>query len=415
MHNDKLSLKIERALDEIRKGRMVVLVDDEDRENEGDLICAAEKITPETINFMATHGRGLICLAMDGALVDQLELSLMPTRNRSRFGTAFTYSIEAAVGVTTGISAADRARTIQVAVDPHAKPSDVSIPGHIFPLRARDGGVLVRRGQTEGSVDLSRLAGLRPAGVICEIINDDGTMSRMSDLEKFAEKHDLMIISVQELVQYRYTREIFVEKISEAKLPIELENGLISDFKIVGFKNLIDDSEHIALVKGDLDLLQKKNGTSDVLVRVHSECLTGDVLGSSRCDCGKQLKSSLQKIHDEGEGVLVYLRAQEGRGIGLLNKIRAYSLQDRGRDTVEANLELGFQSDSRHFGIAAQIMKVLGLDTARLMTNNPQKVADMNDCGVVITERVPLETYPSAANRKYLSTKREKMGHFLSL
>ena len=398
---------IDKTIQAIARGEIVILVDDEDRENEGDLIIAADKVTPAAINFMAKHGRGLICLAMDRAMVDRLALPMMPTRHHSPFGTAFTVSIEARTGVTTGISAADRAHTIAVAVAKNAKPEDVIMPGHIFPLRACDGGVLVRAGQTEGSVDLARLAGLSRAGVICEIMNDDGTMARLPQLKKFAKKHGLLVASVKDLIAYRLKNEKIVERVAEAKLPVVLNSKTKAQFRIVGYRNSADGTEHFAIVKG--------NPGKNALVRVHSECLTGDILGSARCDCGEQLHASLEQIHNEGSGVLVYLRSHEGRGIGLLNKIRAYALQDEGFDTVEANLELGFKPDQREYGVAAQILKDLGLKQIRLMTNNPLKIDGLEEFGIAVSKRIAVEMPARKSNLKYLSTKQKKLGHFLSL
>ena len=396
---------IPEAIEAVKNGEIVILVDDEDRENEGDLVCAAEKITPEMINFMAREGRGLICLAMAPEIIDQLELPMMTRSNGSPFGTAFTVSIEARDGVTTGISAADRAQTIRVAADPNAKPSDLISPGHIFPLRAQRGGVLVRAGQTEGSVDLAKLAGLRAAGVICEVMKDDGTMARLTDLRFFAAKHNLKLVTVKDLIAYRMERECLVERIAEAKLPIEGAG----EFKIVGFRSVIDGTEHLALVKGDLSQMQKE----PPLVRVHSECVTGDALGSARCDCGRQLKAALQQIDEAGNGVLIYMRAQEGRGIGILNKIKAYALQDQGMDTVEANEHLGFKADLRHYGIGAQILRQLGILQLKLLTNNPKKVVGLDGYGLEIVERVSMEVEPSDESIPYLLTKRDKMGHIL--
>ena len=396
--------KIPEAIEAIHNGEMIILIDDEDRENEGDLVFAAEKVTPEKINFMAKEARGLICLPMATELVDQLGLPMMTAKNQSPYGTAFTVSVEARVGVTTGISAADRARTIATAVMPGAQPSDLVTPGHVFPLRAQKGGVLVRAGQTEGGVDLARLAGLRPAAVICEIMNEDGTMARLPDLQKFAEKHSLKIFSVKDLISYRMEKESLVEMAGEAKLPTE-DAG---EFVIKGFRSVIDGTEHIAMVKGDLT-------TSDepVLVRVHSECVTGDALGSARCDCGNQLHAALRQIDRAGRGVLIYMRSQEGRGIGLLNKIRAYALQDQGMDTVQANHHLGFKADLRHYGIGAQILKQLGIKKLKLLTNNPKKVVGLDGYGLEIVERVSIEVGVNPANLPYLITKRDKLGHLL--
>jgi 3,4-dihydroxy 2-butanone 4-phosphate synthase / GTP cyclohydrolase II len=395
---------IPEALEDIRQGKMVILVDDEDRENEGDLYMAAEKATPEAINFMARYGRGLICLTLTHDWVERLRLPMMVSQNRSKFETAFTVSIEARVGVTTGISAADRARTVLAAIADSAKPDDLVSPGHVFPIRARKGGVLVRTGQTEGSVDLSRLAGMKPAGVICEVMKDDGTMARMPDLEKFAEEHDLKIVTIADVIQYRMQNEIFVHRGAIAALPTA--SG--GEFQVIAYTNDIDDYTHLALVKGDL------RPDEDILVRVHSECLTGDVFGSLRCDCGGQLRAAMLRIGKEGKGVILYMRNHEGRGIGLLNKIKAYGLQEQGMDTVEANQALGLEADLRDYGIGAQMLVDLGIKKMRLMTNNPKKLVGLQGYGIRIVERVPLEIPPNECNIDYLTTKCTKMGHLLS-
>jgi 3,4-dihydroxy 2-butanone 4-phosphate synthase/GTP cyclohydrolase II len=397
-------MKIEDAIEEIKAGRMVILVDDEDRENEGDLCMAAEAVTPEAVNFMAKYGRGLICLPMTADKCDSLDLPLMVTNNTSRFETGFTVSIEAKVGVTTGISAADRARTIQTAVKDDAVPGDLARPGHIFPLRARDGGVMVRVGQTEGSVDLAKLAGMKPAAVICEIMNEDGTMARMPSLEEFSEKHGIGICTVADLVEYRTRTESFVSIAAETEIPTSFGG----DFKIIAFENEIDDLLHIALVKGEID------PEKPILVRVHSECMTGDIFGSLRCDCADQLHKAMAMIEQAGTGVIVYMR-QEGRGIGLVNKLKAYDLQqNHGLDTVEANLELGFKDDLRDYGIGAQILVKLGVKKMRLMTNNPKKMVGLEGYGLSIVEQTPIEVTPNKHNKGYLECKRLKMGHLLN-
>ncbi len=393
---------IEEAIEEIRAGRMVILVDDEDRENEGDLCMAAEKITPEAINFMAKYGRGLICLSLTPERVEELQLPMMTTENTSPYGTAFTVSIEARKGVTTGISAHDRATTILTAIDPRTRPEDLARPGHVFPLRARPGGVLQRAGQTEGSVDLARLAGLYPAGVICEIMNDDGTMARVPQLMEFAKKHKLKIVTVKDLIEYRMRKERLVKRIADVKLPTRYGG----EFRAIAYENIVDDNVHIALVKGEI------TPDEPVLVRVHSECLTGDVFGSGRCDCGDQLHRAMEMIAEEGKGIVLYMR-QEGRGIGLANKLRAYELQDQGLDTVEANIQLGFKPDLRDYGIGAQILVDLGAKKLRLMTNNPRKIIGLEGYGLQIVERVPIEVKPHEKNINYLRTKKKKLGHLL--
>ena len=395
---------IKEAIVDIKSGRMVILVDDEDRENEGDLCMAAEFVTPEAINFMAKYGRGLICLSLSENLADKLNLHPMVVDNRSCFGTAFTVSIEAKRGVTTGISAADRATTIRTAVADDVTPEDIVSPGHIFPIRAKKGGVLVRTGQTEGSVDLARLAGLKPAGVICEIMKDDGTMARMPDLEIFAKEHDLKIVTISDLIQYRMQHESLIRRAAAAMIPTIFGGK----FKIVVYENDVDDMKHVALVKGDI------GPEDEVLVRVHSECLTGDVFGSERCDCGHQLHRAMEMVDEAGKGVIVYMH-QEGRGIGLVNKIKAYELQEHGKDTVEANISLGFKADLRDYGIGAQILADLGVKKMRLMTNNPKKIVGLEGYGLTVTERVPIEIKPNESNIKYLKTKKKKMGHLLEI
>ena len=396
--------KISEAIEDIRNGKMVILVDDEDRENEGDLCMAAQFVTPEAVNFMARLGRGLICLTVNEDIASRLKLNLMVKDNQARFGTAFTVSIEARHGVTTGISAADRATTILAAVNPAAKPEDIVSPGHVFPILARKGGVLVRTGQTEGSVDLCRLAGLTPAGVICEVMKDDGTMARMPDLEIFAREHQLKIVTIADLIDYRMQHESLIRRVAEASLPT-LYGG---DFKIIVYENDVDDMQHIALVKGEI---RKED---DVLVRVHSECCTGDIFASARCDCGDQLHRAMEMIEEEGKGVIVYMR-QEGRGIGLVNKIKAYALQDEGHDTVEANIALGFKADLRDYGIGAQILADLGVHKMRMMTNNPKKIVGLEGYAIAVTQRVPIEIPPNENNIRYMTTKKKKMGHILEL
>jgi 3,4-dihydroxy 2-butanone 4-phosphate synthase/GTP cyclohydrolase II len=394
---------IEAAIEQFRQGRMVIIVDDEDRENEGDFAIAAEKVTPAAINFMAKHGRGLICLALSEERCRALELPLMVEDNTSSFGTAFTISIEAKGKTTTGISAADRAATVLTAIDPATRPEDLLRPGHIFPLRARKGGVLKRAGQTEASVDLAALAGLTPAGVICEIMNDDGTMARVPDLTEVARQHGLLMITVADLISYRLRHETLVRRAAAPQLPT-----VYGDFRIYAYRSDVTEEEHVALVMGEID------PEDPVLVRVHSQCLTGDIFGSARCDCGVQLEQALQKIAEEGKGVLLYL-LQEGRGIGLLNKLRAYELQEQGHDTVEANERLGFRPDQREYGVGAQILRDIGVRKMRLMTNNPSKYIALDGYGLEIVDRVPLEVPPTENSRAYLRAKREKLGHLLKL
>lgn len=395
--------RVEDAIEEIRNGRMVIVADDEDRENEGDLVMAASAITPEAVNFMAEHGRGLICVTLLPERADELELPLMTDRNTDPHQTAFTISVDAHTrfGVTTGISAQDRAKTIELLAKDGTVPTDFRRPGHVFPLRAKPGGVLRRVGQTEAAVDLARLAGLPPVGVICEILDEDGTMARRPQLEQFAKEHGLRFITVAQLVRYRLTRTRLVERIAEARMPTAY-----GDFSVIGYRSEVDGREHVALVKGELD------GARETLVRMHSECLTGDVFGSKRCDCGEQLHAAMRQIDEEGSGAIVYLR-QEGRGIGLGNKLKAYHLQDGGLDTVEANAELGFQPDLRDYGIGAQILLDLGLRSIRLLTNNPRKVVGLDGYDLEITGREPLRVEPGEFNREYLATKKTKLGHIL--
>ncbi|PIP36592.1 MAG: bifunctional 3,4-dihydroxy-2-butanone-4-phosphate synthase/GTP cyclohydrolase II [Desulfobacterales bacterium CG07_land_8_20_14_0_80_52_14] len=397
-------ISIEKAIEEIRQGKMVILVDDEDRENEGDLTMAAEKVTPEAINFMAKYARGLICLSMTEKKIDSLDLPPMVNNNTSRFQTGFTVSIEARCGVTTGISAFDRATTILTATADNAKPGDLVRPGHIFPLRARNGGVMVRAGQTEGSVDLARLAGLKHSGVICEIMDEDGTMARMPALVEFSKQRDIGICTIADLIEYRMRTESFVSRAAETVIP----TSIAGTFKAIVFENKIDDLLHIAMIKGEID------PNDPILVRVHSECLTGDIFGSLRCDCGEQLHQAMKMMDKEGKGVLLYIR-QEGRGIGLVNKLKAYALQDQGLDTVEANQALGFKPDLRNYGIGAQILANLGVRKMRLLTNNPKKIVGLEGYGMSVVEQVPIAVEPNEYNRCYLKCKELKMGHLLNI
>jgi 3,4-dihydroxy 2-butanone 4-phosphate synthase/GTP cyclohydrolase II len=397
-------ITVERALENISSGRLIIIIDDEDRENEGDLMVAAEKITPEIINFMSRYGRGLICLPLTKNRLEELRLPLMVRENTSRFETAFTVSVDAKDGVSTGISAFDRARTIRVSIDPEAEPSDLVRPGHIFPLEAKEGGVLARAGQTEAAVDLARLAGLVPAGVICEIMNENGSMARMPQLEIFSRQHGIPILTIADLIKYRMKTERLVYKIDEADLPTRHGH-----FRIMIFEDLINHENHVALVKGKIE------GDEPVLVRAHSQCLTGDTFGSCRCDCGEQLHQAMEIIEKQGHGVILYFLNQEGRGIGLTNKIKAYAIQDRGADTVEANRSLGFKPDQRDYGIGAQILVSLGVKKIRLMTNNPRKFIGLSGYGLEIVDRVSIEVPPNRANLKYLKTKKEKLGHILDM
>jgi 3,4-dihydroxy 2-butanone 4-phosphate synthase/GTP cyclohydrolase II len=404
MEKESSLITVERALEEVSAGRLVIITDDEDRENEGDLMVAAEKATPEIINFMSRFGRGLICLPLTKERLIELQLPLMVQENTSRFETAFTVSVDAKEGVTTGISAFDRARTIGVVIDPKSEPSDLVRPGHIFPLEAKQGGVLFRAGQTEAAVDLARLAGLKPAGVICEIMNEDGTMARMPQLESFSREHNIPVLTIADLIQYRMRTESLVSKIDEADLPTRYGH-----FRIFIFEDMIRHENHVALVKGQIEK------DEPILVRAHSQCLTGDTFGSSRCDCGQQLHRAMEIIEKEGRGIILYILNQEGRGIGLTNKIRAYAIQDLGADTVEANRQLGFKPDQRDYGIGAQILVALGVKKIRLMTNNPRKFIGLAGYGLEIVDRVPIEIPPNGANIKYLKTKKEKLGHILDM
>ena len=404
MAEEQRTVPVETALEAVRAGRMIIIVDDEDRENEGDLMVAAEKVTPEVVNFMARHGRGLICMPLTRERLEELQLPLMVTENTARFQTAFTISIDAKREVTTGISAHDRARTILAAVDPATKPDDLARPGHVFPLQAVEGGVLSRSGQTEAAVDLARLAGFEPAGVICEVMNEDGTMARRPQLEAVSRRFDIPIVTIADLIRYRMAHETLVRKLEEADLPTSRGH-----FRLHVYEDVISGEHHVALVKGDV------GGGEPVLVRAHSQCLTGDTFGSARCDCGEQLRLSMEMIEKEGRGVILYILNHEGRGIGLANKIRAYAMQDKGADTVEANRKLGFKPDQRDYGIGAQILVALGVRRLRLITNNPRKFVGLAGYGLEIVERVPLEVPPNACNLRYLKTKKEKMGHILDL
>jgi 3,4-dihydroxy 2-butanone 4-phosphate synthase/GTP cyclohydrolase II len=402
MERKEKTISVEQALEDVRAGRMIIIIDDEDRENEGDLMIAAEKATPEAVNFMTKHGRGLICLPLARERLEELQLPLMVADNTARYQTAFTVSIDAKQGVTTGISAYDRAKTILAAIDPRTKPEDLARPGHIFPLQAREGGVLARAGQTEAAVDLARMAGLVPAGVICEIMNEDGSMARMPELERFSREHGIPVLTIADLIRYRMSHETLVRKLEEADMPTARGH-----FRLVLFEDIITKEHHAALVKGEI------RPDEPTLVRAHSQCLTGDTFGSARCDCGEQLRQSMDLIEKAGKGIVLYILNQEGRGIGLVNKIRAYALQDRGADTVEANHQLGFKTDQRDYGIGAQVLVALGVHKIRLITNNPRKYIGLAGYGLEIVERVPLEVKPCASNVKYLKTKKEKMGHLL--
>jgi len=404
MEKKRTAATVEEALQAVRAGKLIIIVDDEDRENEGDLMVAAEKATPDVINFMSKHGRGLICLPLTRKRLEELQLPLMVQDNTARFQTAFTVSIDSKDGVTTGISAHDRARTVLAAVDPKTKPSDLARPGHIFPLQAKEGGVLARAGQTEAAVDLAGLAGLTPAGVICEIMNEDGTMARLPELERISAEHGLPILSIADLINYRMKHECLVKKIEEAELPTQF-----GDFRIVVYEDIITRENHVALVKGEI------RADEPTLVRAHSQCMTGDTFGSSRCDCGDQLHTAMETIEKEGRGVILYILNHEGRGIGLTNKIKAYAIQDHGVDTVEANRQLGFKPDQRDYGIGAQILVSLGVKKLRLLTNNPRKFIGLTGYGLEIVERVAIEIPPNTVNREYLKTKKEKMGHILEM